>query len=665
MNSTTAIGGICRFMPLCMLLLCLGFAPLVTRAANFPVSNGNNTGPGSLRQAILSANAAGPGPHTITFSVTGVITITSSLPAITVPGVTIDGGGTVTISGPAANDNTVTLFILNTGANNTVIKGLTLQNTGTQPITINGALSGVTLENLWLRQTGVDYWNYGIYVGAASTNMTIRNVTITDIQKGTTWGVRFRSTVTGLTIEGMRMYNSGVTNVNVSNDIRGIQFEGTVSNTTIRNSTFDLDAPGSADDGNYGIYFNTTVNGLTLDSVQMHDAEVYHVYFAGAASNINFNLCEFDNFDGWTNNQTVRFNSNVNIINIDSCVFNADLNGTADDGNNLLYFNGNMQRVTVTKSTFTEADADGIYAITGLNNDFITITGNTFLRIGTGGAHAGVHLTSTRNTTSDGGPVLISDNTFRDLNGVGIYVRPNNTTTYIIPNLTIRNNVITGCKVYGGIKVNYIDKIVITQNSIYNNVGIGIDLTDNSAANCAYEGANTPQLLSSGETSPGVYTISVRMPAICGTNGCSLELFSNEAGVKGIGGQHYVQTFTGLGQGIRTLTNVTGAFPEITAAPFGTWTATLRAAVNCGTSEFSNKIPIKVNGPAGVDLGIKLWLRGDDISVNGSEPTADGQVITGWEEFSGGGAPNAYTIVNNPVFSREAPHGAVRPPPPR
>lgn len=632
-----------------VLITALLLAGHVALAGVFPVTNGNNAGAGSLRQAILDANAAGAGPHNITFSVAGVIGITTSLPAITVSGVTIDGGGTVIISGPAPTNNTVTLFLLNTGANNTTIKGMTLQNTGVQAITINGALSGVTLEDLSLRQTGLDYFNYGIYVGAASTNLTIRNVNMTDLEKGTLWGIRFVSTVSGLNIEGLRIYNSAANHLSAANDLRGIQFEGTVTNSAIRNSTIDLNAPGSTDDGNYGIYFNTTVNGFVMDSVQIHDAENYHMFFGAGASNVEIKNSIFDNFNGSGTTQLLRFNSNVNIINIDNCIFNADQNGTADDGNGAIWFNGNMQRVDILNSTFTEADTDGIYAFGGLNNDFITISGNTFLRIGSGTISGGVHLTHVRNTTSDGGPVLISDNIFRDINGVGIYVRPNNTTSYVIPNLTIRNNTITGSKVYGGIKVNYIDKIIVTQNSIYNNLGRGLDLTDNSVANCGYEGANIPQLLSSGQTAPGVYTITVKMPALCGTNACSLELFSNEAGVKGNGGQHYVQLVTGLGQGNRTITGVTGPFAEITAAPYGTWTATLRAAVNCGTSEFSNKIPIKVNGPAGVDLGIKLWLRGDDIAVNGAEPTADGQVITGWEEFSGGGGPSAYTIINNPV----------------
>ena len=114
-------------------------------------------------------------------------------------------------------------------------------------------------------------------------------------------------------------------------------------------------------------------------------------------------------------------------------------------------------------------------------------------------------------------------------------------------------------------------------------------------------------------------------------------------------GQHYVTIKTGVASGNQVLTGVTGSFAEITSAPYGTWTATLKLNNNCGTSEFSNKKAIKPNGPAGINNGIAVWLRGDDLSVNNAEPTASGQVITGWEEFSGGGGPSATTVINNPL----------------
>jgi parallel beta-helix repeat protein len=66
----------------------------IAHAASFTVINTNDDGAGSLRQAILAANAAGAGTHSITFNIpnSGVKTISplSPLPAITAA-LTIDG----------------------------------------------------------------------------------------------------------------------------------------------------------------------------------------------------------------------------------------------------------------------------------------------------------------------------------------------------------------------------------------------------------------------------------------------------------------------------------------------------------------------------------------------------------------------------------------------
>jgi outer membrane autotransporter protein len=71
-------------------------------SAVFTVVNTNDTGAGSLRQAILDASAGGAGPHTIEFDsgIAGDIALGSRLPALDFD-VTVDGSGagSVTISG--------------------------------------------------------------------------------------------------------------------------------------------------------------------------------------------------------------------------------------------------------------------------------------------------------------------------------------------------------------------------------------------------------------------------------------------------------------------------------------------------------------------------------------------------------------------------------------
>ena len=373
---------------------------------------------------------------------------------------------------------------------------------------------------------------------------------------------------------------------------------------------------------------------------------------AAAATNINIKNSTFDNLDGWTATKFVLFNTNTNTLTIDKNIFDAKYRTGINDGDYGIWMAGaSNQTVNITNNTFNEIDIMAIYigaANVTHNHDNVLIQGNTFTKNGNGGNATGGIDFIARNLTSDGGAVLITENTFDNNNGNAIIVHPGNTTTYVVPNFTISKNIFYNTKsINGTVRLQYVDKIIITQNSIYNNQGIGIELY--AAANCGYEATNTPTIVSSTETTPGVYNVAVKMPTICGTGNCSLELFSNEAGIKGVGGQHYVTTKTGLSSGNNTLTGITGSFAEITSAPYGTWTGTLKLANNCGTSEFSNKKAIKPNGPAGISNGIAVWLRGDDLSVNNAEPTASGQVITGWEEFSGGGGPSATTVINNPL----------------
>jgi len=97
-----------------------------SRAANFVVVTNSDSGPGSLRQAILGANASGGG--TITFSnVTGAIDLLSGLPVLT---------ANITISGPGAseltltNSNRLAISILTNSAGSTgAITGITISGT--------------------------------------------------------------------------------------------------------------------------------------------------------------------------------------------------------------------------------------------------------------------------------------------------------------------------------------------------------------------------------------------------------------------------------------------------------------------------------------------------------------------------------------------------------
>lgn len=105
-----------------------------TQAATFTVSAIADAGPGSLRQAILDANGTA-GDDTIVFTTNGIITLASSLPAIT-DNTTIAGPGTnlMTISG----NNSVGIFSVSVTVTNATISGLTIAN-GKAVNYLNGA----------------------------------------------------------------------------------------------------------------------------------------------------------------------------------------------------------------------------------------------------------------------------------------------------------------------------------------------------------------------------------------------------------------------------------------------------------------------------------------------------------------------------------------------
>ena len=136
----------------------------VTHASTYTVTTTADSGPGSLRQVILDANA-NPGADTITFAIGAsgsqqTIQPTSALPTITDP-VTIDGwsqGGSgytgpplIELNGALAGSSVNGLNITSGGS---VVRGLVVNG-----FAIGGSASGIRL------QTGGDNWIYGNYIG--------------------------------------------------------------------------------------------------------------------------------------------------------------------------------------------------------------------------------------------------------------------------------------------------------------------------------------------------------------------------------------------------------------------------------------------------------------------------------------------------------------------
>jgi hypothetical protein len=102
-------------------------AEVIVPFTAFSVTNTNDSGAGSLRQAIINANADVNSPHVITISATGTISLLSALPNIVQP---------MTINGPGANQLTVrraataafSVFNISANTATTGFSGLTIRD---------------------------------------------------------------------------------------------------------------------------------------------------------------------------------------------------------------------------------------------------------------------------------------------------------------------------------------------------------------------------------------------------------------------------------------------------------------------------------------------------------------------------------------------------------
>ena len=150
-----------------------------TPSVFYVVSNTNDSGAGSLREAITSVNSSSTTQYSgITFSVTGVITLASDLPAITKGG-TAPGyvaGNTTTAPLVAVNFNGVASgFNFNSGSAGSGIYALSIYGSNSNGITLNASNIVLLRNYIGLNLSGAAGGNAkdGIYIASTSTNNII------------------------------------------------------------------------------------------------------------------------------------------------------------------------------------------------------------------------------------------------------------------------------------------------------------------------------------------------------------------------------------------------------------------------------------------------------------------------------------------------------------
>ena len=339
-----------------MLLFCAVVIQL--DAATITVTNTNDSGPGSLRQALANANNG----DRINFAVTGAITLTSGGLGIT---------KNVTISGPGVNQLAVNgnqaLFVFGVFPQRTVsISGLRIRNAqvgvynnqGTVSVS-NCVLSGNSSAGL--------YNHTGASMTVANSNISNNSGTGADNNQGTL-------SVSNCVLSGNSdtgIFNSGtvtVSNCALSGNAGGMSSFGTltVSNCVISGNSGD------------GIFNGGTLTVSNCDiSGNSGDGIGNHAFSSGTASLTIVNSNVSDNDSIGISNSVDEFGT-LTVTIRSTTVSGNSAGGVVANGGGVI-FGGSIQ-VTITDCTVSGNSFWGGIHATGLTNLFVTdstISGNS------------------------------------------------------------------------------------------------------------------------------------------------------------------------------------------------------------------------------------------------------------------------------------------------
>jgi len=220
-----------------LLIIGLLAAAQVARADNHVVTNANDDGDGSLRQAIADATDG----DTITFA--GDYTIYLNNPLTITNRLTIDGSGhTVTVSGDSGDDGSPNVRIFYIGSS------------GVVTLTYLSIVSGTTPNGDWTCPT---YCGGGIYNDGGM--LTIENSTFSGNSAGIGGGIFNGGTLT--------VINSIVSGNSATSDSGGgIHNNGalTVQNSTLSNNSAEY-CGGSLTNGGVLTVISSTISGNSTD----------------------------------------------------------------------------------------------------------------------------------------------------------------------------------------------------------------------------------------------------------------------------------------------------------------------------------------------------------------------------------------------------------------
>lgn len=403
----------------------------IAHAANYYVTNTNDSGPGSLRQAIIDANTNASTPHNITFQI----------PATDSGFVDETDNHSNCVSGSNWNGSTPCVWKIN----------------------LSSSLPAISRDNITIDATsGVQNTNPGS-MGTGGTVGT-DNVTLPLVDKPEIMLVStsssphiFRLQADNIRIVGFSMYGAG--DNTISSEHASIYLTGldtaTIENNIIGTTAFSLSDPGSsARSSASGIYCNVSAHNVTIRSNLI-------AYNGNSAIRAQYPTISNTQCDNWTiTKNEIRQNG----LETDFLI----PGGYTADGIDIQ----NARSWQVTENLITQSAANGIdmWRAGGMGSNIIaanSIVNNTISANGQGDNQPTNSSPELSGIRVGGEQNVISKNIIKDNVGLGILVLRD-----AVPGAqpTVNQN-------------------IISQNSMFNNQpgpgfggsGLGIDLSGASA----------------------------------------------------------------------------------------------------------------------------------------------------------------------------------------
>ncbi len=393
--------------------------------ATYTVTNTNDSGAGSFRQAILNANANG-GADTITFNISGTgfhwITISSALPTITGQ-VTIDATTDDSFisngSQPAiildGNNLASDGLVLSSTADGSIIRGFVIRDFAGDGIEIqagsdSNTIAGNRIGRIWATgvAAGAGEENTGSGIRVEGANNTIGGTSTAD-----------RNVISGNTDSGVRITGAAASGNIVAGNYIGLLADGT---TTLGNNNGVSIAGGASSNtiGGATTAHRNVISGNAIDGV-----EILQVSSGNMIQN---------NYIGTDVSGTLDRGNGDEGIDVDSNSLNLQIIGNLVSGNDSegidLGGSGVNTSGTVIQGNLIGTQADGISSLGNANRGIM---------VGNGGP---------ANNTTIGGTAAGQGNTIAFNGGDGVQVMAS-----------------TG--------------VVILGNSIHSNTELGIDLGTN------------------------------------------------------------------------------------------------------------------------------------------------------------------------------------------